>query len=550
MAMTEASTKYSGSVAGEWDVLRSGYFSESVRDTAIRKAYLRREMTVADVGAGTGFMAAGLAPLVRQVYVLEGSPAMLEEARGNLSHLDNLTYYEADGQALPLDDASVDAAFANMYLHHCPDPAGAIREMVRVLRPGGRLVLTDLDVHSHEWMRDEMAHEWMGFDRDQVKAWLREAGLVNVLVDCTGDSCCAEAQADSDDGGAEISVFVATGTRRVSGAREAVQANYGARAESAGCGCASQEASSCCEPPPAATEPCCGSSASAEEPCCGAEPMASESCCESQVAAEPCCGSEPTTSDSCCGPSSKSSSRVDFRTGYTEDQLEAVPQEAAELSLGCGNPTAIASLRPGEVVLDIGSGGGIDCFYAARRVGPEGRVIGLDMTPAMIERATRSARAAGLDQVEFRLGHAEAMPVDDGVVDVILSNCVINLTEDKGRVFEEAYRVLKEGGRVSISDMVSDGPFPMSMLSDPGNWAGCIWGALPEREYLDLIAHAGFTDIRAERSASGGEIQGVRVYSLAVSARKGDGEGAETSSASSGSDDTGASDCCKEGCCG
>jgi SAM-dependent methyltransferase len=212
---------------------------------------------------------------------------------------------------------------------------------------------------------------------------------------------------------------------------------------------------------------------------------------------------------------------VSFRTGYEQEQLEEVPLEAVDISLGCGNPTAIASLKPGEVVLDIGSGGGIDAFYAARRVGPEGRVIGLDMTPQMIERATQSARDAGLDQVEFRLGHAEEMPIEDGTVDVILSNCVINLCEDKGRVFEESFRVLKPGGRVSISDMVSDGPLPVAMRGDPSRWAGCVYGALPEAEYLDLLAQAGFQDIRAARSNSDGDVFGVRVYSLAVSACKG-----------------------------
>jgi ubiquinone/menaquinone biosynthesis C-methylase UbiE len=212
---------------------------------------------------------------------------------------------------------------------------------------------------------------------------------------------------------------------------------------------------------------------------------------------------------------------VSFKTGYEQEQLEEVPLEAVDISLGCGNPTAIASLKPGEVVLDIGSGGGIDAFYAARRVGPEGGVIGLDMTPQMIERATLSARDAGLDQVEFRLGHAEEMPIEDNTVDVILSNCVINLCEDKGRVFEEAFRVLRDGGRLSISDMVADGPLPVAMRGDPSRWAGCVYGALPEAEYLDLLAQAGFQDIQAARSDSDGDVYDVRVYSLSVSARKG-----------------------------
>ncbi len=171
--------------------------------------------------------------------------------------------------------------------------------------------------------------------------------------------------------------------------------------------------------------------------------------------------------------------------------------------------------------MDIGSGGGIDAFFAASRVGPTGRVIGLDMTPAMIERARRSAAEAGRTNVEFRLGPAEAMPVENETVDVIMSNCVINLCEDKGRVFEEAYRVLREGGRLAISDMVTAGPLPMSVRGDAERWSGCVHGALPEGEYLDLTRAAGFTDVRASRSLSGGVIEGVPIYSVSVSARKG-----------------------------
>jgi ubiquinone/menaquinone biosynthesis C-methylase UbiE len=408
--------------------------------------------------------------------------------------------------------------------------------MARVLRPGGRLVLTDLDTHAHAWMRDEMADEWLGFDRAQVCAWLREAGLVNLIVDCTGDTCCADAQSDADldpdDRSAEISVFVATGTKRVLGAREAVQSRYGALAESASC-CAEPEPvgqlcctsdqlekQDCCDASQPKDQSCCGHAQPAGQSCCGSTQPVGQSCCGSTSAQEPSCCAEATSQDECCAAAGTGGASVSFATGYEEEQLEQVPLEAVDISLGCGNPTAIASLKPGEVVLDIGSGGGIDAFYAARRVGPEGRVIGLDMTPQMTERATQSARDAGLGQVEFRLGHAEEMPIEDGTVDVILSNCVINLCEDKGRVFEESYRVLKAGGRVSISDMVSDGPLPAVMRGDPSRWAGCVYGALPETEYLDLLAQAGFQDIHAARSESGGDVYGVRVYSLSVSARK------------------------------
>jgi len=245
MSMNPASSEYFQQVAGEWDSLRSGYFGEEVRAAAFAKAYLRPEMTAADVGAGTGFIAAGLAPLVAQVHVLDGSAAMLETARKNLAQFANVEYHLADRQALPLADGSIDVAFANMYLHHCPDPQAAIREMVRMLKPGGRLVITDVDTHQNTWMREEMADVWLGFDRGEMRTWFKETGLVNVIVDCTGQSCCAEskqAQAgDESQRQANISVFVATGTRRIS-MREQVKDAYSAVAQAgSGCGCSKSE---------------------------------------------------------------------------------------------------------------------------------------------------------------------------------------------------------------------------------------------------------------------------------------------------------------------
>jgi ubiquinone/menaquinone biosynthesis C-methylase UbiE len=524
MKMTQAATAYFERVANDWDELRAGYFSEAVREAAIAHAYLRPEMTVADVGCGTGFLAAGLAPKVAQVHALDGAPAMIEAARRNLTAFTNVVYHVTDGGALPLEDASVDAALANMYLHHRPDPAAALREMARLLRPGGRLVVTDLDRHTHEWLRAEMADEWLGFDRVQVKEWLRAAGLVNVLVDSADQACSATSQAASDER-AEISVFVATGTRRVTGAREAVQANYGALAQGESAGCAS----ACCAPADAAGDPAAGQPAAS---CCGDDAFQADiplslSCCAAPPTQEEFTTDIPL-SLSCCAADNAmpqiagapAAAEVAWQTGYTAEQLAAVPPQAAEISLGCGNPGALASLLPGEVVLDIGSGGGIDAFYAAQRVGATGRVIGLDMTPAMIERARRTAAEAGLTNVEFRLGQAEAMPVADATADVILSNCVINLCEDKGRVFEEAFRVLKPGGRLAISDTVADGALPLSLRGDPGAWSGCISGALPEREYLNLVAGAGFRDVQAKRSLSGGRVAGVTVYSLSVTATR------------------------------
>jgi SAM-dependent methyltransferase len=166
-----------------------------------------------------------------------------------------------------------------------------------------------------------------------------------------------------------------------------------------------------------------------------------------------------------------------------------------DISLGCGNPTAIAGLQPGEVVLDLGSGGGIDCFLAAKRVGPEGRVIGLDMTPDMIKLARRNAKKIGAHNVEFRYGEMEDIPLPDESVDVIISNCVINLSPDKDSVFGETYRVLRPGGRMSISDIVVDGDLPQAIRSRLDAWAGCIAGALDESVYLDKIRAAGFEEV-------------------------------------------------------
>jgi ubiquinone/menaquinone biosynthesis C-methylase UbiE len=180
----------------------------------------------------------------------------------------------------------------------------------------------------------------------------------------------------------------------------------------------------------------------------------------------------------------------------------------------------MANLRPGEVVVDIGSGGGMDSFLAASRVGPTGRVIGVDMTPAMLARARAAAAKAGISNVEFRQGLAEALPVEDGSVDVIISNCVINLCEDKGVVFSEALRVLKPGGRLEVSDMVTSGALSTEARYNAGEWAECVAGALPEKEYIDLVGQAGFENIRTLRSTSAGKIDDVEVYSVIASAVK------------------------------
>ncbi len=215
-----------------------------------------------------------------------------------------------------------------------------------------------------------------------------------------------------------------------------------------------------------------------------------QSCCAPQA---------PVSGSSCCaGADSGLLSRV--QKLYMSEKLDNLPSEVADFSLGCGNPLALAELKEGDVVLDLGSGGGLDCFLAAEKVGAQGKVIGLDMTPEMIQLARQNAKKMGATNVEFRPGEMESMPIKDNSVDVIISNCVINLSPDKDAVFREAYRVLKPGGRLSISDIVLLGELPQEVKTSLEEWAGCIAGALQEKVYLDKIRAAGFVRITTDRS--------------------------------------------------
>ncbi len=196
-----------------------------------------------------------------------------------------------------------------------------------------------------------------------------------------------------------------------------------------------------------------------------------------------CCGA--------CGPTSDVSQKI----GYTEEELTAVPQ-GANLGLGCGNPTALASLKEGETVLDLGSGAGFDCFLAAHKVGDNGKVIGVDMTPEMVKKAQTNAQKGNYQNVEFRLGEIENLPVSDNSIDVVISNCVINLSPDKGKVFKEVFRVLKPGGRLLVSDIVLLKKLPDSVRKSVEAYVGCIAGAVEKDEYLAFIKKAGFGDVK------------------------------------------------------
>jgi len=208
---------------------------------------------------------------------------------------------------------------------------------------------------------------------------------------------------------------------------------------------------------------------------------------------------------SCCGGTPPHASQTARKLGYSEQDLKTTP-EGANLGIGCGNPTAIDALRPGEVVVDLGSGAGFDAFLAARQVGPEGRVIGVDMTDAMLEKARDSARRVGYANVEFRKGFIEQLPLEDESVDVILSNCVINLSPEKAKVYGEAYRVLRSGGRLMVSDIVLERPLPPRILQSVDAYLGCVGGATLRGEYMQTIEKAGFREVRIERETRFGDV--------------------------------------------
>jgi SAM-dependent methyltransferase len=222
-------------------------------------------------------------------------------------------------------------------------------------------------------------------------------------------------------------------------------------------------------------------------------------------------------SDSCCGDASQN-------LLYESELLTELPGDVAGFSLGCGDPITLAELQPGEVVLDLGSGGGLDCFLAARQVGEDGYVIGLDMTPEMLERATGAARRMGFNNVDFRKGFLEDMPVEADTVDVIVSNCVINLSPDKPKVFAEMFRTLKPGGRVSVSDIVTTGELPEKVRNDMVAWGSCIAGALQVDEYIQGLEDEGFEKVMVTAKTGEGEllddIPQIGLFSASITAQK------------------------------
>jgi SAM-dependent methyltransferase len=195
---------------------------------------------------------------------------------------------------------------------------------------------------------------------------------------------------------------------------------------------------------------------------------------------------------SCCGDSDCCGAESSL---YPADLLATLPEGESTVSYGCGDPITLASLEPGQTVLDLGSGAGLDCFFAAKKVGETGHVIGVDMTPEMIERARSSAKRLQIENVEFRQGYLEDLPVESNTVDVVISNCVVNLSPDKAKVFAEAFRVLKPGGKFAVSDIVTDGPLPDSIKKSLSAWAGCVAGAVEVQDYIGMMKKVGFKDV-------------------------------------------------------
>ncbi|MEX2124602.1 MAG: arsenite methyltransferase [Woeseia sp.] len=255
---------------------------------------------------------------------------------------------------------------------------------------------------------------------------------------------------------------------------------------------------------------------------------------------------------SCCGGRSTLETSCDPISAnlYDAAQESELPDTALQASLGCGNPTALAELKPGETVLDLGSGGGIDVLLSARRVGPSGKAFGLDMTDEMLALAEENKRKSGLTNAEFLKGEIESIPLPDDSVDVVISNCVINLSADKKRVLEEAFRVLKPGGRFAVSDVVVRGAVPAGIRKNMELWIGCVAGALSDREYVEKLAQAGFENI---------DIEATRVYSVADAREFLSGQGLDVNAVAKDIDEKfisafvratkPAPACCAPGCC-
>lgn len=412
-------------------------------------AEIDHQTIVGIVGSSTGSMPLFIAPQAKRVIGIDLSKESLSfaERRTRQMGVTNIEYKKGDAEALPLEDNSVDVVLSDCVINLVPDKQKAFDEIYRVLKADGSLVMADpvrkkpLEETSDELFTGCIAG---AVAKEDYRRMLEKAGFENIeITDITNlaRKIFADHEEKFDEYGLD---YVIIKTRKPA---ELSRANDGKIKKIVREGYAriAKQDHSCCAP----ANPCCGGSA--EE--------------------------------------------IGKKIGYAEEDLKAVP-EGANLGLGCGNPVALASLKRGEVVLDLGSGAGFDCFLAANKVGRKGRVMGVDMTPEMIERARENARKGNYGNVEFRLGEIENLPAADNSVDAIISNCVINLSPDKERVFREAFRVLKPGGRLMVSDMVLLRELPDFVKQSIEAYIGCISGAIMRDEYIGAIKKAGFQQVR------------------------------------------------------
>ena len=279
--------------------------------------------------------------------------------------------------------------------------------------------------------------------------------------------------------------------------RESVRDRYGKIAKTRGVASEQNQTASCCEPTEISTE----------------APQAASCCGPTEIC------TEPSQSASCCGPADFSVEKMSALMGYSKEDLDRVP-EGSNLGLGCGNPVAIASLKPGETVVDLGSGGGFDCFLASKEVGEAGQVIGVDMTAEMVSKARKNAEKMGTNNVEFRLGEIEHLPVADNSADIIMSNCVINLSPDKLNVYRDAYRALKPGGRLAISDVLATAELPDKIRNDLSLVSACVGGAETIDKTKEILKKSGFQDIKIIPKDNSREV--IREWDPAKTEKAGD----------------------------
>jgi len=414
-------------------------------------AEISNTKTVGIIGSSTGSMPLFIAPRARKVIGIDLSKESLRFAERRTKQLGvtNIEYKKGDAESLPLEDRSVDVVLSDCVINLVPDKQVAFNEIHRILKEGGILVIADpvrkkpLKETSDELLTGCIAGT---VAKEDYTRMLGKAGFGNIIIsDITelARKIWPDHEEKFDKYGLDYVIVkaskLAKAVKSADEIREKVRERYGEIAKGkTGCGAS-------------------------------------------------------------CGPTKIKD--YTKKIGYEEEDLSSVP-EGANLGLGCGNPIALASLRKGEVVLDLGAGAGFDAFLAARAVGEKGKVVGVDMTPEMVKKAMENARKGGYQNVEFRLGGIETLPVADNSVDVVISNCVINLSADKDRVFREAYRVLKRGGRLMVSDIVLEKPLPDEIKGDIETYIGCIAGASLQKDYINSIKKAGFKEVKIVGSSN------------------------------------------------